>query len=103
MFAAFRFLTACCIAMVWVQMHTLSMEYVDRHHTNLYVAGKDLGGPCSRLLTMTVAFFLRDWMQIHFVVAAIMGVCALTIFLYPESPRWLAANGRTIEAMKESK
>ena len=54
----------------------------------------------SALVYGVVVYFNRTWKGIHYSCSIISAVTMIFWFLVPESPRWLAQNGKNDEAMK---
>ena len=46
-----------------------------------------------------VTYFIRDWQLAFKIYSSPMLFAILYIFYYPESPRWLLEQGRTVEAI----
>ncbi len=96
-YLAFRFATGFALAVLWVNGHTFGIEYWSPGYRKLVVCIKDF--PFSQFLLTALVYFNRDWTNLHLWTGIICLAGIPIWFLVPESPRWLAGNGRKNEAL----
>ncbi|XP_068248927.1 organic cation transporter protein-like [Palaemon carinicauda] len=46
-----------------------------------------------------IAYFIRDWRHLQLAISLLNGILMSYYWILPESPRWLASQGRTAEAL----
>eukprot|EP00094_Tigriopus_californicus_P009269 TCALIF_08937-PA protein Name:"Similar to Orct Organic cation transporter protein (Drosophila melanogaster)" AED:0.07 eAED:0.07 QI:0/0.6/0.33/0.83/1/1/6/6/587 len=74
---------------------TLSVELVGAKQQAFVGNMNQLMFAVGEILMGVLAYFIRDWRQLHFVTAALILPQLLLWFVIPESPRWLLAEGKT--------
>ena len=93
-YAVLRLVSATCLPIMWISGHVLTLELFGKEYRQTIAMVKDFFAPMSELVLVVIIYTTRQWTYIH--IWAGLG-CLLPLPLYfilPESPRWLAVNGR---------
>ncbi|KAK7071582.1 hypothetical protein SK128_010404 [Halocaridina rubra] len=99
-FLALRFILAFTNAGIMVICFVLVMEVVKpgaRTFTGMMYAfffGSGIG------ILPGIAYFIRDWRYLQLAISLSNGILIAYYWILPESPRWLASQGRTEEALE---
>ena len=91
-----RLVTCIALPIMWISGHTYGLEYFSPKYRKLMICVKDI--PIAGYLLALLVYYNRDWRHLHFWTGTLCLVGLPAYFLIPESPRWLAANGRVDEA-----
>merc|ERR1712241_497360 len=99
-YAALRFVSATCLPIMWISGHVLTLELFGKEYRKSIAMVKDFFAPMSELVLVIIIYFVRHWTFIH-LWAGIGCLIPLPLyFIVPESPRWLAINGKLEKAEK---
>ena len=93
-YASLRLVSATCLPIMWISGHVLTLELFGKEYRKSIAMVKDFFAPMSELVLVVIIYTTRQWKYIH--IWAGLG-CLLPLPLYfiiPESPRWLAMNGK---------
>jgi MFS family permease len=86
---------------LYVSAYVLLLELTTHRYHTIFSNIKLLFYVIGELLILLLAYFVRDWQIINWVIAASTVVVTISIiFLIDESPRWLVSQGRYNEAFK---
>ena len=97
-YAALHFIYCTAIPILWMTNLTLNLELFSSRYKKVLLWTKCLMWTLCNLLMVLLAYVARTWTHQH-VVLGVIGLLALATWpLIPESPRWLAQNGRQAEA-----
>ena len=99
-YAACQLTWCTAVVPIWINSHALTLECFDAHTRVPVVCIKDLFYPIELMTLGAVGYLLRDWTHLHLASGALCLLAMPTWWLLPESPRWLAQNGRREEAAK---
>lgn len=95
-----RLISCSALPCIWISNSCATVEIFDPKSRKNVMLVKDLLWPSCQLILIAIIYFVRHWTNMHLVVGA-FGLLGLPCFLIlPESPRWLANNGRKHEAEK---
>ncbi|XP_043194614.1 organic cation transporter protein-like [Amphibalanus amphitrite] len=83
---------------IYICLFTLCMESVGERHRSVAGLVWVLPWAAGIMLTAAAGWLLRSWWQLQLVCAAAGLLLLPGVWLLPESPRWLAAHGRTERA-----
>ena len=93
-----RLISCSVMPCIWIATHCTTLEIFDPEHRKTVVLVRDFLWPFCNLILIFVIYFVRHWTEQHLVIGA-LGLLGLPFFLVlPESPRWLANNGRKEDA-----
>ncbi|XP_043194615.1 organic cation transporter protein-like [Amphibalanus amphitrite] len=90
--------TAATHTGLYICLFTLCMESVGERHRSVAGLVWVLPWAAGIMLTAAAGWLLRSWWQLQLVCAAAGLLLLPGVWLLPESPRWLAAHGRTERA-----
>ncbi|KAK3737336.1 hypothetical protein RRG08_067401 [Elysia crispata] len=96
MFLVHRFFIGFCIGGLLVVLVPYMMEFLPMRWRPLVSAIPMW--PLGVVLFAATAWFFEDWAYLHFTCAVLSAPVLLTYFVVPESPRWLAVQGKLKEA-----
>ena len=99
-YAILRLLTCSSLPVMWVSMHSMTLEVFDKHHRKTVVIVKDFLWPVAQIILTLIIYLVRHWVQLHFWIGGLGCMAIPCLYLIPESPRWLANNGRKEDAEK---
>ena len=95
-----RLITCSALPCIWIGSHTTSLEIFDPENRKTVIIVKDFMWPTCNLFLIVFVYYVRHWTNLHLVIGA-LGLLGLPCFLIlPESPRWLANNGKKEESEK---
>eukprot|EP00094_Tigriopus_californicus_P007747 TCALIF_07462-PA protein Name:"Similar to Slc22a21 Solute carrier family 22 member 21 (Mus musculus)" AED:0.16 eAED:0.17 QI:0/0.33/0.25/1/0.33/0.5/4/24/412 len=95
-YVGLRLLTCSALPIMWIALHTYSLEMFSPKHRKLLFAVKDV--PIPFLIFILIVNWNRHWSNLHLWVGIVGGLALPAWFFIPESPRWMASNGRRDEA-----
>lgn len=99
-YAVLRFVSATCLPIMWISGHVLTLELFGKEYRKSIAMVKDFFNPMSELVLVIIIYFARHWTWIH-IWAGVGALIPLPLYyLVPESPRWLAINGKVEKAEK---
>ena len=99
-YAVLRFVSATCLPIMWISGHVLTLELFGKEYRKSIAMVKDFFAPMSELVLVIIIYFTRHWTFIH-IWAGVGCLIPLPLyFIVPESPRWLAINGKIDKAEK---
>ncbi|RUS90156.1 hypothetical protein EGW08_002035 [Elysia chlorotica] len=96
MFMVLRFFIGFCIGGLLVVLVPYMMEFLSTRWRPL-VSSIPMW-PLGVVLFAITAWFFEEWTYLHFTNAVLSAPVLLCYFVVPESPRWLAVQGRLKEA-----
>ena len=97
-YLVFHFIKSVSLPISWMANSPYSLEFFSPRYRRIAIAFKDI--PTHFYFFTVIAHFTRDWSSLHIVSAIFCCVALPFWFILPESPRWLAGNGRLDEAEK---
>jgi OCT family organic cation transporter-like MFS transporter 4/5 len=99
-YAVLHLVYCACIPVLWLSAHTLTLEMFGSSYKKVLLCTKCLMWTCCPLGMVLLAYLVRDWRYQHVTIGS-MAILTLLIWpLVPESPRWMAQNGRSDDAKK---
>ena len=99
-YATLHLVYCTCIPVLWINSHTLSLEFFCSSYKKVLLCTKVLQISTASLSMVLVAFALRHWQHQHMALGAFGLLTFFVCFTLPESPRWLAQVGQ-VEAAYE--
>lgn len=99
LFVALRFVTAMAQAGVFGSMFVLCLEIVGGRWRALVGLSYELPFAVGFMLLAVIAYWVRHWQFLQLVISAPSLLLLVYWYVLPESPRWLALNGRLEEAL----
>ena len=100
-YAVLRLITCSSLPVMWVSMHSMTLEIFDKHHRKSVVIFKDFLWPGAQMILILIVYLVRHWSQLHFWIGGLGLMAFPCLYLIPESPRWLANNGRKDQAEED--
>ena len=97
-----RLITCSALPNIWMASHSISLEIFDQHTRKTMIIVKDFFGPLAAFVLIFIVYNVRHWTDMHLWVGACAALGLPCFFVLPESPRWLANNGRKEEVTKQS-
>ena len=97
-YAVLRLITCSSLPVMWVSMHSMTLEIFDKHHRKSVVIFKDFLWPTAQMILILIVYLVRHWSQLHFWFGGLGLIAFPCLYLVPESPRWLANNGHKDQA-----
>ena len=97
-YLTFHFINSASSPINWMANSPYSLEFFSPRYRRIGIAFKDI--PIQLYFFTVIAHFTRDWFSLHLAVGIFCCVALPFWFVLPESPRWLAGNGRLDEAEK---
>ena len=97
-YALLRFISATCQPIMWISGHVLTLELFGKEYRKSIAIVKDFFAPMSELVLCVIIYTTRHWTYIHIWAGVGILIPLPLYFFVPESPRWLAINGRVNEA-----
>ena len=99
-YAILRLFTCTSLPIMWVSTHSLTLEVFDKDHRKNVVIVKDFLWPLAQMILTLIIYLVRHWVQLHFWIGGLGCIAIPCLYLIPESPRWLANNGRKEDSKK---
>ena len=97
-YAILHSITSICLPIIMVNQQVYSTELYTSKYRLYYMILNNKSVPF--MVTALIVYFSRTWTDIH-IRTGILIMCTLPFyFAIPESPRWLAQNGKEDMAMK---
>lgn len=97
-YATFRFLTVTSISVMWIAGHAMVLELFGKKVRKFAYTLNSIWYSLSNLLLPCIAYFFRDWHQIHLGSGLIsLIVLPIIYFCLTESLRWMVLNGKVEE------
>ena len=93
-YAVLRVISATCLPPMWLCGHSLTLELFGKEYRKSVVMIKDFMMPCSQLMLVLIIYTTRHWKYIHIWSGLACLIPFPCYFVVPESPRWLAINGK---------
>ncbi len=94
----FRLVTCTSLPIMWIAAHTYGLEYFSPSKRRLLLCIRDF--PIAAFLQVLLVYLNRHWSYLH-LWTGVVCLCGIpSYFFIPESPRWMAMNGRKEEAEK---
>ena len=97
-YAVLRVISATCLPPMWLCGHTLTLELFGKNYRKSVMMIKDFIMPFSQLMLVLIIYTTRHWKYIHIWSGLVCLVPFPCYFVVPESPRWLAINGKRNQA-----
>ncbi|XP_018021226.2 organic cation transporter protein [Hyalella azteca] len=94
-----RFLMGFTAPILLCSSYNLCMEICELRYRSLYGILNGLPWGLATVLYGAVAYFVRDWRWLQFTNALLCVLILPLMWCLDESPRWLAVNGRTKQAL----
>jgi MFS family permease len=99
-YIALRLLSCTALPCIWVANHSLTMEAFGHTHRKKVIIVKDYFWPVTQMILTLVVYYVRHWTNMHIWVGVICCAAFPSLFVLPESPRWLASNKRKEEVLR---
>ena len=99
-YAILRLISATCLPPMWLCSHSLTLELFGKEYRKSVVMTKDFISPISQLILVLIIYTSRHWTYIHLWTGVACLVPFPCYYFVPESPRWLAINGKLKQAEK---
>ena len=99
-YAILRLISATCLPPMWLCSHSLSLELFGKEYRKSVVMIKDFISPISQLILVLIIYNSRHWTYIHLWTGVACLIPFPCYYFVPESPRWLAVNGKLKQAEK---
>ncbi len=100
MYASLHLVCCTMVPILWLTKHTLCLEIFSSSHKKAVLCAKVLMWTSSLLLLVVMVYFFRDWTSQHLITGCLAAASLLLWPLIPESPRWLAQNGKVDQARR---
>ena len=97
-YAALRLISATCLPAMWISGHCLTLEIFGKEYRKSVVMVKDFVFPSGQLILVGIIYATRHWTYIHIWSGVACMLSFPCYFFLPESPRWLATNGKRKQA-----
>ena len=97
-YATLRLVSATCLPIMWISGHVLTLELFGKEYRKSIAMVKDFFAPMSELVLVIIIYSTRQWTYIHIWAGVAILIPLPLYFIIPESPRWLAMNGKIEQA-----
>jgi OCT family organic cation transporter-like MFS transporter 4/5 len=87
-----------CLPVIWINAYVYQTEIFNPKWRYFFVGLFEM--PFHYYISALIAYLNRTWTGIHIGVGIAVAVSLPIYFLVPESPRWLAQNNKTDQALK---
>jgi len=98
LFIIFRFMIAFCKTSVFTTTYVYCLEMIGGKWSTFIGIGLEFPWALGYSVLPLIAYHVRDWSWLQFVITIPLVFFLLVTFFLPESPRWLLARGKLDDA-----